>query len=185
MTDPASATETQLRNITATTGMTVDQFTAEAAARGLSSHGQILWFLKSEHGLTHGNANLVALKVREQLAGGPAAADDLLDAQYRGDKAALRPIHDRIVAMATGLGPDVTVVVQKTGVSLRRRRQFGVIQAPSAKRVQLGLNLAATPDDPRIVATTGMCSQRVDLTAPDALDPTVEGWIAEAYAQAG
>ncbi len=90
----------------------------------------------------------------------------------------------RLVAIATGLGPDASVVVQKTGVSLRRRRQFGVIQVPSAKRVQLGLNLAATPADPRIVATTGMCSHRVDLPSLDALDATIEAWIAEAYAQA-
>ena len=185
MTDPAAATETQLRNITAATGMTVADYAAALTPYGPLPHGKLVAVLKSDFGLTHGNANLIATRVRELTAGGPAPSEDLLEAQYRGARAALRPIHDRLVASARGFGPDVTVVVQKTGVSLRRRTQFGVIQAASATRVQLGLNLAATPADPRITATTGMCSQRVDLTSLDAVDATVLGWLHAAYDEAG
>jgi hypothetical protein len=186
MTDPQAATETQLRNIQAQTGKTVEDFTADVRARGPLTHGQIITLLKSEHGLSHGNANLIAHQVREALAGGPASAEDLLAAQYAGAKAALRPVHDRLVAIATGLGTDVSIVTQKTGVSLRRRRQFGVIGAPSGGRIALGLNLDATPDDPRVVATAGaMCSQRVDLRSLDAVDAEVERWLAQAYERAG
>jgi len=185
MSDSHAATETQLRNITAQTGRTVGHFAVEVAARGALPHGQIIALLKAEHGLSHGNANLIAHRVREVLAGGPVPADDLLEAQYTGARAALRPIHDRLVAFASGLGPDVSVVVQKTGVSLRRRRQFGVVQAPSAARVQLGLNLDATPADPRVVATSGMCSHRIDLPTLDSVDGDVEGWVRLAYERAG
>ena len=185
MTDPAAATETQLRNITAATGRTVEDFAAALAPYGPLPHGKMVAVLKSDFGLTHGNANLIATRVRELAAGGPAPADDLLSAQYAGAKAGLRPIHDRLVGAARGFGPDVSVVVQKTAVSLRRRKQFGVIGVASASRVQLGLNLAETPADPRVKETTGMCSHRVDLASVTDVDTDVLGWLRAAYDEAG
>lgn len=185
MSDPDAATATQLRNITSQTGMSLDAFAAAIASRGTLAHGQIIALLKSEYGLTHGNANLIAHKVREVLAGGPTPADDLLEAQYRGAKAALRPIYERLVGIAADLGPDVAIVIQKTGVSLRRRRQFAVVQAPSAQRIQLGLNLSATPDDPRVVETSGMCSHRLDLHSVEGVDGDVVRWLSQAYERAG
>ena len=186
MPDPAAATETQLRNIEAATGMSVPAFAAAVAAHGIDGHAKIVVFLKSEYGLSHGNANAVALRVRELAAGGPATADTLLDAQYLGGKAALRPVYERLVAAAAGLGPDVEVLVQKTGVALRRKRQFAVVQAASAKRIALGLNLAEAPSDPRVVPTPGaMCAYRVDLPDAEAVDRDVEAWLREAYERAG
>ncbi|MEO8461720.1 MAG: DUF5655 domain-containing protein [Chloroflexota bacterium] len=181
--DTASAT--QLRNIETQTGITVDGFATLIAERGPLTHGGIMAVLKTEHGMSHGNANLMARLVREQMAGGPPPPEALLDAQYSGAKTSLRPIHDRVVEIASGFGPDVTVVVQKTGVSLRRRRQFAVVQAPAASRVQLGLNLETTPDDPRIIETTGMCSHRVDLPSLQSVDDDVVAWLERAYSEAG
>jgi hypothetical protein len=163
----------------------VDDFAAALAAYGPLPHGKLVAVLKSDFGLTHGNANLIATKVRERDAGGPAPADDLLEAQDAGAKAGLRPIHDRLVAVAIGFGPDVAVVVQKTADSLRRKKQFGVVQAASATRVQLGLNLGVRPADPRVTETTGMCSHRVGLASVDAVDADVLGWLRAAYDEAG
>jgi hypothetical protein len=164
--------------------MTVNDFTAAVRDAGLERHGEILAYLKRDLGLSHGNANLIAHVVREEMAGGPPPPGDLLDAQYAGAKAALRPIYDALVATAAELGSDVEIVVQKTGVSLRRRKQFAVVQAASARRVQLGLNLPATPADERVKEVSGMCSHRVDLTALEEVDVSVRAWISEAYAAA-
>ena len=186
MPDPAAATATQLRNIEQATGLTVADFAREVSDRGIEGHAKILAYFKSEQGLSHGNANALAHAVRELAAGGPAPEDALLDAQYAGAKAALRPISERLTEAARGLGPDVDVVVQKTGVALRRRRQFGLVQAPSASRVTLGLNLAEPPADARVVATPGaMCGYRVDLPDLAAVDDDVLGWLAAAYERAG
>ena len=186
MPDPTVATETQLRNIEAASGMSIAAFAAAVQERGIDGHAKIIAFLKAEHGLSHGNANAVAHKVRELAAGGPAPADTLLDAQYAGAKAALRPVYEWIAAIAAGLGPDVTIVVQKTGVAFRRRKQFAVVQAASAKRVQLGLNLAAAPGDPRVIATPGaMCAFRVDLPHTQSVDADVARWLREGYDIAG
>jgi hypothetical protein len=186
MPDPTVATATQLRNIEAATGLTMADFAAAVAALGVDGHAKTIAFLKAEYGLSHGNANAVAHRVRELAAGGPAPADALLDAQYAGPKAALRPVYEGLRTIAEGLGPDVEVLVQKTGVAFRRRRQFGVAQAASAKRIQLGLNLGETPHDPRVQATPGaMCSHRVDLPDLESVDADVTGWLTEAYERAG
>ena len=186
MPDPAAAAATQLRNIERATGKSMDDFASLVSERGIDSHARIVAFLKAEHGLSHGNANAVALKVRELAAGGPPPADALLDAQYTGPKAALRPIYERLATIAADLGPDVEILIQKTGVAFRRRKQFALVQAPSAKRVTLGLNLADAPEDERVVGTPGaMCAYRVDLPDAGAVDAAVEGWLAAAYERAG
>jgi hypothetical protein len=185
MADLAAAVETQLRNIEAATGKTIPALAAAVAERGPLSHSQIVAVLKAEYGLSYGNANALAHKVRELNAGGPPPPDTLLDAQYAGAKAGLRPIYERLVGIAASLGPDVQVVVQKTGVALRRRKQFAVVQASSAKRVELGLNLRSDPASPRVVPTTGMCSHKTDLNSLPDVDEDVVGWLRTAYDQAG
>lgn len=184
MADPAEQAATQLANIEADTGMTVAQFTDIVTTAGLEKHGAIVSHLKTEHGLTHGNANLMAHTVRERLAGGPPSADALLDAQYTKGKAALRPIYDRLAELALARGDDVQMVVQKTGVSFRRSKQFALVQAPSAKRIQLGLNLDDTPAGNRVKPMSGMCTHTADITSLEDVDDEVEGWLAAAYERA-
>jgi hypothetical protein len=185
MSDPEAQTAAQWRNIEAATGLTLEAFRAAIEAAGLERHGEIVAWLKTHEGLSHGNANLVALRVREAMAGGAPGTSKLLEAQYAGVKAAMRPVYERVAGVAQQVGPDVKVVIQKTGVSFRRARQFALVQAPSAKRVTLGLNLDATPDDPRIRAVTGMCSHLVELPDVASVDDAVAGWIRMAYERAG
>ncbi|WP_136660167.1 DUF4287 domain-containing protein [Nitratireductor sp. XY-223] len=185
MTDPKQQANAQLKSIESLTGQDLDHFTGAVEAKGLERHGDMLRFFKTEYGLTHGHANLLALKVREKLAGGPASADSLLAAQYAGAKSALRPICDEILATAAGLGDDVEVLIQKTGVSLRRRKQFGLVQVPSAKRVTLGLSLKHAADDARLLPASGMCTHKINLTDPGAVDDDVARWLHDAYMEAG
>jgi hypothetical protein len=184
VTNPEAAAATQLKNIEQATGRTVAQWQTLVAGTGLTKHGQIVGYLKSEHGLTHGNANALAHKVREIGSGGPTSADDLLAAQYAGLKAALRPIHDELVTAAQALGDDVTVSIKKTSVSLRRGKQFALIEAPSSKRVELGLNLRQTAPTARLRAAGGMCTHKVTLIDAAEVDDEVVSWLRDAYDQA-
>jgi hypothetical protein len=184
MADLKAQADTQLRNILESTGKTVDDFAAAIAAAGHEKHGKMVAFLKAEFSLGHGNANRIAHEVRAAAAG-PVAEDDLLAAQYAGKKAPLKAIFDALAPLAAGRGSDVTIIIQKTGVSYRRKKQFALIQAPSSKRVTLGLNLDATPDDPRIKATKGMCNHQAVFTSVDDLDGAVMDWIQDAYERAG
>jgi hypothetical protein len=184
MADPKDATATQLRNIEESSGKKLADFVKLVKAAGVDKHGEIIKFLKTKHGMTHGNANLIAHLVRQELAGGPADTGDLLAAQYAGGKAGLRPIYDKLAAIAEGMGGDVQKVIQKTGVSFRRKKQFALVQAPSAKRVQLGLNFKKPPSDKRIAVMGGMCTHKVDIEAADAVDAGIEALIRAAYDQA-
>lgn len=184
MADRRTQAATQLANIETQTGMTVQDFTSAARTAQVAKHGEIMAMLKEQHELTHGNANLIAHLVREELDGGPTAEEDLVDLQYSGKKAALRPVLEELLSTAQAFGPDVETVIQKTGVSLRRAKQFAVIRAASATRIELGLNLDATPDDPRVQETKGMCSHRVDLASARDVDEDVAAWLHAAYRRA-
>jgi hypothetical protein len=109
----------------------------------------------------------------------------MLAAQYAGGKARLRPILDAIVTLATGCGDDVQIVVLKTGVSFRRRKQFALVEARSSTRVQLGLNLRDAPVDPRVMPMGGMCTHKVDLKGREDVDALLASHIRAAYEAAG
>ncbi|MDO8341112.1 MAG: DUF5655 domain-containing protein, partial [Candidatus Woesebacteria bacterium] len=116
---------------------------------------------------------------------GIATSDEsLVDAQYSGKKGALRPIYERLVELVTTFGDDVQVDPKKTGVSLRRSKQFALIEAPSAARVQLGVNLRDVAPEGRLRAATGMCTHRIDVTAVDEVDDELVSWLREAYRRA-
>ena len=178
--DVDAATQTMIDNLPEKTGKPLDEWFSVLDAAGFDKHGQAVAFLKADHGMTHGFANFIVSQHRARIAG-PVTGDELVDAQYSGAKAALRPICDRLIGEATGLGEDVVVAPKKTGVSLRRSRQFALIEAPSATRVRLGLNMRGVAPTARLKATTGMCTHRVDLTSPDEVDGELLGWLRAAY----
>ncbi|HSK32978.1 MAG TPA: DUF4287 domain-containing protein [Propionicimonas sp.] len=181
--DVDAATRTMIDNIPAKTGRTLDEWFSALDAAGLPQHGKAMAFLKGEHGVSHGFANLIVTLHRQR--GTEAGPADLVDAQYAGAKAALRPLYDRLVAAAGALGSDVEIAPKKTGVSLRRARQFALIEAPSRTRIALGLNLRDVEAGGRLLAAGGMCTHRVDLGALEDIDAEVLGWLREAYDRAG
>jgi predicted transport protein len=166
-------------NLSEKTGRSMPGWIEVVAASGLTKHSEILSWLKSEHGLTHGFANGIALAFRNR--GESAADDDLVAAQYSGPKAALRPIYERLIETARALGGDVEIAPKKTGVSLRRSKQFALIEVPSAKRVQLGLQLPGEPVTDRLLAGNAMCSHRLSVTGVGDIDDELLGWLRKAY----
>ena len=183
--NPAAQTAAQVGRILASSGKTVADFARLVQDHGIERHSAMISYFKSTHGLGHGDANALAHAVREAMAGGSPATDTLLSAQYADGKAPLRPIYEALEKIAEGMGGDVEKIVQKTGVSFRGRKQFALVQAPSAKRIQLGLNLDVTPDDPRVIETTGMCTHRVDIVGIGEVDDDVTAWIRASYDRAG
>ena len=182
MPDPDAQTQNQIRNIEASTGRSMDEWVALVGASGKTKHGEIVAWLKSDHGLTHGNANRIALI---SLRGPDAPEGDaLVDAIYSGPKANLRPFHDRVVALADGFGDDVEQAPKQAYVSLRRSKQFATVGPASGGRLEIGLNLKGVEPAGRLEAGGGMCTHRVRLSAPAEFDAEVEGWLREAYDRA-
>mgnify|MGYP000989000631 CR=1 FL=1 len=180
MSEPDKALATMIANLEKNTGHDLDWWVGVATGSGKSKHGEVVAFLKSEHGLGHGYANMVAITARDRAAGGPAAADDLVDAQYRG-KESLRPIYERLLAEATALGDDVEVAPKKASVSLRRSKQFALVEPATKTRIDLGLNLKGVPGTERLRETGGMCTHKVSVTDPSAVDSELLGWLRRAY----
>jgi len=188
----AEALQTQVRNIETQSGRSMAEWTRLIQERGLTKHGEIVAWLKSKHGMSHGNANRVALIARDPAAGAGRAAgaastsDDPAAELYAGKKADLRPIHDRVMAIIGGFGP-VEVAPKKGYVSLRRRKQFAMLQ-PAASHVDLGLILPGTPPMGRLEAGgsfNAMFSHRVRLASPEAVDAEVVAWLRSAFDAAG
>lgn len=182
MADLKQAEITQLQNIAESTGKSLQDFTRIVQQSGLEKHGQILKMLKDEHGLTHGNANLIASKTRERLSE-ESTPIDLLSALFPEKKLHLKPIYDELEAIASNLGEDVTVLPQKSGISLRTGKQFALITVPNMKSLKLGLKMKDITATDRLQQTTGMCTHQVVLTDVDDVDDEITAWLLEAYRQ--
>src|SRR5918993_2026496 len=141
------ALDNQKRNIGTRTGRAFEAWVAIARASGIDTHGALLAWLKAEHGLGHGDANLIVLTARRPDPG--TGQSDVLGTIYAGPKAGLRPFHERVVAIAEGFGEDVTVSPKQAYVSLRRTRQFATVGPASGGRLELGLNLKGVAPEGR------------------------------------
>src|SRR5690606_19407328 len=117
---------------------------------GPVKHGEIVKHLKEKHGLGHGYANMVAHIAAGSVGEKAPPADDLVAAQYAGDKAALRPIYDKLVKAVSAFGSDVEISPKKSYVSVRRKKQFALIQPTTKTRLDVGINLKGVASDERL-----------------------------------
>lgn len=183
MSTPDQALATQLANIQKKTGKTLAQLTAIVKSSGLAKHGEIRDMLKEKLGLGHGDANTiahVALKPNEE------AGEDPLDAIYAGPKAALRPIHEKLMAAIAKFGA-FEIAPKKANVSLRRKKQFALLGPATNTRFEVGLNMKGVPGTDRLLEQPpgGMCQYKVKLTDAAEVDAELIGWIRQAYDAAG
>jgi len=114
-----------------------------------------------------------------------ATADELIDAQY-ADRTHLRPILDRVVAVASAI-EDVTIQARKGYVSLvSPRRTFAVVRPTTKQRVDLGLRLADGMQSGRLEPAKGLGNDsinlRIALSSVDDVDDEVAQLLERAYA---
>jgi len=180
---PEEMLESMIRNLEEKTGKTLPQWIKIAKSGKLAKHGELVKFLKTEHGVTHGYANLIAQKTLQGDAE-PAGDAGLVAAQYAGDKAPLRPIYDAVIAAVTKFGGDVEVSPKKAYVSLRRNKQFAIVQPTTKTRVDVGINLKGTQPTDRLEASgsfNAMVSHRVRVSDKKEVDKALIAWLKQAY----
>jgi hypothetical protein len=186
--DVDAALQSQIRNIETTYGKPLDHWFAVINASGLTKHNQVVAMLKADHGLAHGAAHRVSLLARQRHDAGAAAPPDPSRGLYAGVKAGLRPLHDALLGEIRALGA-FDIALKKGYLSLRRRKQFAMIQPSTTSRIDLGLILpAATPATGRLEPAAKfnpLFTHRVRITAATDLDDELRGWLATAYALAG
>lgn len=201
MADLDKAVATQLANLQTRTGKSLEELARIIHDSGLTKHGELVSMLKGTLGMGHGDANTLVHVVRKgglasaPGSGAPTSAmpttaapntGDVLDDLYVGPKAALRPIHDAVLALLEALGPFETAP-KKSYVSYRRRKQFCMVGPATNSRVEVGLNMKGVAGTDRLEALPAgqMCQYKVRLTDPAQVDDELRGWLQQAYAAAG
>lgn len=181
------ATQTMIDNLNKNTGKTLEEWIKVVKNSGIEKHKEIIDFLKSEHKLTYGFANFIALKSRGTDSGSAENPESLVDHQYK-DKESLLPIFKKLIEEIKKFGTDVEIAPKNAYVSLRRKKQFALIQPSTKDRVDLGLNIKDKDFTDRLEKSgsfNAMCTHRVRLESVEQVDSAVIDWVKDAYNQAG
>lgn len=171
----------------AKTGKGLDEWVATARSAGIAGHMALVNHLKSEHGLGHGYANMI---VHAANASSSLSQDDdaLVDAAFDGAKAHWRPLYDRLVTRVHSLGDDVELSPKKGYVSLRRKKQFAMIQPSTKDRFDIGLALKGEEPAGKLELAgswNAMVSHRIRINVGEEPGDDVTGWLLAAYDRAG
>ena len=178
---------TQIANIEKSTGKKLDEWISIVNKSGLEKHGELVGFLKEKHGFTHGNANMVVHYAKQSHAGAADNSDDLITEQYKG-KENLRPWYDKIMSEVKKFGNDIEVAPKKAYVSLRRKKQFAIIQPSTKDRLDIGLNIKGIAPSGSVIAAgtwNAMCTHRVKVQDEKAINNDLIDWTRNSYDQAG
>lgn len=189
MSNPDPALLTMIANFPSKTGKPLDEWVKLAKASGLAKHGEIVKLLKSDHGMGHGYANVVAIQTLKGDVTAPSpAAGDVESKWFEGEKAAIRPIYDTVMAAVAKLGNDVELAPKQTYMSVRRSKQFACVHPSTKSRLDLGLQLKGVAPSGRLEMAgswNAMVSHRVKLESARDFDAKVRGWLKQAYDAAG
>jgi len=171
--------QSQLRNIEKEYGRTIDEWVSIVVASRLQKHTEVVAMLKQRYGMTHGAAHRVSLVARNRTAP-PAAGDKVLQPP-------LQDVYARLLQKVGALGDDIEQAPKKGYVSLRRRKQFAMLQ-PGAKWINLGLVLAGHRPTKRLEPAgtwNALFTHRVRVATPAEIDGELDSWLREAYDAAG
>jgi hypothetical protein len=116
----------------------------------------------------------------------PAADGDPLAAIYTGAKAALRPLHEAVMAQIEAFGA-FDEAPKKSYISLRRKKQFAMVGPATNDSIEIGLNAKDLPAHTRLkVQPPGsMCNATTRITGAEQVDTQLKGWLRQAYDAAG
>jgi len=175
-----------LDNIQAKTGKTVADFQALAEKKGLVKYGDLMKWLKSDFGLGHGHANLIAGMIVHAADPESTPAEDIA-ALFVGKKAHWRSTYDDILARAEKFGAGVEASPTSAYISLLRQgKKFAMVQ-PTAERLDVGIKLKGVEPKGRLEAAgawNAMVTHRVRISDPKQVDKQLLDWLHQAFEKA-
>ena len=178
--------ESMINNLPQKTGKSLEEWFSALDQEKMEKHSQMVKYIKEGFGVSHGFANTIVLLYRQNRSGGPETYEELVTNQYT-KKQELKPIYEKLVAVAKEFGDDIKLAPKKSYVSLRRTKQFAILQPSTKTRMDVGLNLKnITASGPLIEGDkwSGMCSHRMEIYSVDDVTEVVINWLREAYQQA-
>jgi hypothetical protein len=177
------ATQTMIDNLYKNTGKTLDEWISISKSIGTEKHGEIIKHLKENHGLTHGFANLIALKTKGSDANSAENTDDLIEKQYVG-RENLRVIYNSLMSEILKFGDDIEIAPKNAYVSLRRKKQFSILQPATKTRFEIGIILKGQEASGKlevVKTANAMCTHKINITSIEDLDSEVFDWLKKAY----
>jgi predicted transport protein len=179
--------ESMIINLHKNTGKALEEWIAVVKKENIAKHGEIISFLKEKHGLTHGYANLIAHKLKGSDADSAENKDDLIEKQYLG-KEHFKPLYHHLMGEILKFGNDIEVAPKNAYVSLRRKKQFAMLQPVTKTRFEIAVNLKGQAPKGILEAVTSanaMCSHRINISDVKEIDNEVISWLRLAYDNAG
>ena len=170
--------------VKAKTGKTPADFAKLADQKGLTRHGELVTWLKSEFTLGHGHATAIAGVV---LKSGkpPRSTTQKMDELFAGAKAAWRAPCDALITKVTTFGPEVEASANSTYVNLLHgKKKFGILQPASAARLDVGIKLKGEAASGRFESAgdwNAMVTHRVRIARAEQIDTELIGWLKRAY----
>lgn len=181
------ALQTQISNIEKSTGKKLAEWITIINKSGFAKHGELVSFLKEKHGFTHGNANTLVHFAKQSHAGAAENETDWIAEQYKG-KENLKPWYDKIMADINKFGKDIEIAPKKAYVSLRRKKQFAILQPSTKDRLDVGLNIKGVAPSGNVEDGSkwnAMCTHRIRVEEEKTVNKGLVEWIKKAYDQAG
>jgi Domain of unknown function (DUF5655)/Domain of unknown function (DUF4287) len=184
-----------LRNLHEKTGQSSKEWIALAVKHGPADKKALTEWLKKVHGLGSNTAYWIA----EQALGADddtdpdvylANAPKYVEAMYAGPKAALRPIHDRLIELGRSLGPDIKICPCQTIVPIYRNHVIAQVKPSTRTRIDFGLALGDRKATGRLIDTGGFAKKdrithRIPISSIVEIDAEVQKWLRVAYDRDG
>jgi uncharacterized protein DUF5655/uncharacterized protein DUF4287 len=174
-------------SLAARTGRSVEEWLALVDASGIDPLDQnaVRRWLRSEHGVPQNSQWAIADAAARAAGWQPPSVEEYIDSQYRGAKAALRPIYDVLAEAILGLGADVHAEGRGGYTPFVRGRQFAAVAAAARDRVDLGLRFTDPPASGRLQPSNGpgQATHKIALRAVADVDDEVLHLVRVAYEQ--
>ena len=186
-----------IKSLKAKTGRSLDEWLAHIRKDGPPGEAERRDWVKEKYDLGTNSAWWLAERAGREPGGSDEdtpegylkLADQYVEEQYAGKKAALQPIFEKLLKLSLALGKDVKACPCQTIVPIYREHVIAQIKPTTNTRVDFGLALAKVPDakiPKRLIDTGGKTKKdrithRVELTKPDEIDGFVEKWLQTAY----
>ncbi|MDX9790650.1 MAG: DUF4287 domain-containing protein [Candidatus Kapaibacterium sp.] len=173
---------TMIENLKKNTGKSLEDWIEDVKSHNFTKHGEIIKYLKGTHGLTHGYANLIAHKSKESVTDAANHPEDLISKQYKGKELFL-PIYEKLLSEILKFGDDIEIAPKSSYVSLRRNKQFAILNPATKTRYEIGLNLKGQGVEGKLELEkpNSMCTHKIKIADINDIDNEVMSWIKKAY----
>ncbi len=172
-----------LADIELQTGDNLESWMGTIRATGLGKQNEILKWLKSEHGLNHLQASMLAAIY---LNGGKPVYDyEVLFEKLFEGKEQQMPLYRQIESLIEGTVPQARLLPTKTYVSVDGERCFATVKI-NPKNIRVGLDLGDKPFNDYVQKAKSLgamprISHMVEITSAEEVDQRLAAQLTEAY----